>query len=107
MQLIKAVKEKRAADMRQVISISIKNSTIEQIEKLAKQAGVTVSFLAGEILDMGLAVGQSIEVFGQQVEGFVNRIMVANPVLKNAQKKAVKKPSRRTTKKPVKFGGRR
>jgi len=106
MELLKAVKEKKAADTRQVISISIKKETIAQIEKLASQAGVSVSYLAGEILDMGLAVGQSIEVFGQQVEGFVNRILVANPVLKNAQKKPIKK-GRRTTIKPVKIGGRR
>jgi len=103
MQLLKAVKNRKAAEMRQIISISIKKETIEQIDKLAKQAGVSVSYLAGEILDMGLAVGQSIEVFGQQVEGFVDRLLVANPALKKAQKK----PIRRTTKKPVKFGGRR
>jgi len=107
MELLKLVKERKNAATRQVISVSIKKETIEQIDKFAKQAGVSVSYLAGEILDMGLAVGQSIEVFGQQVEGFVERLLVANPMLKNAQKKTNKKPVRRITKKPVKFGGRR
>jgi len=103
MQILKALKDKRAADKRQVITISIKTKTIEQLEKLAQQANLSVSFLAGEVLDMGLALGQTVEVFGEQMENFAEKLLAANSVIH----KATKKPVRRTTKKPVKFGGRR
>jgi len=107
--MLKQLAEKRAAEKRLPLTIAVKAKTIARIEELAKQANLSVSFLASEILDLGVTVGDSIEVVGQELQGFVSNLLQANQVLeasKKAQKKSIK-PVRRTTKKPVKFGGRR
>jgi len=104
--MLQTFAEKKAAEKRLPLTIAVRAKTIAKIEDLAKQANLSVSFLASEILDLGISVGDSIEVVGQELQGFVEKLLTANPVLKKAQKKPVKKLSRRTTK-PVKFGGRR
>jgi Fe2+ transport system protein FeoA len=101
-EVVKKLKAEKEADRRFPITIALKAKTIAKIEELAKQSNLSVSSIASEILDMGLAVGDSIEVLGEQMTGFAEKVIVANSTLNKA-----KKPVRRTTKKPVKFGGRR
>jgi len=105
MALLNFIKDKKAAERRQVLTISIEAKTIEKLSKLAEQANVSVSFLAGEILNMGLAIGDSIEVLGEQMQGFTEKILAANATLPKAKKTEVRKAVKKTF--PTKFGGKR
>jgi len=104
MDLLKTIRQKREAIKRVPFTISLKQETIDAITELANEGNVSVSFLASEILEMGLEIGKSTQVLtdkiGELAENiFANQLPPAKQVLKkaNAQRR----------KKPVKFGGRR
>jgi len=105
MPLPQLLREKVAAEKRTPITISIEARTIRKLEELAKEGGISVSLLAGEILNMGLAVGESIEVLNEQMQGFADKILTANDTLTKAQKVEVKKAVKK--KFPVGFSGKR
>jgi len=105
MSLLNLLKEKRAAETRQVVSITMEAKTHKKLKELAEQANVSVSFIAGEILNMGLAIGDSIEVLGEQMQGFTEKILAANDTLTKAKKAEVRKAVKK--KFPTRFGGKR
>jgi len=105
MSLINFLKDKRAGEARHVVSLTLEAKTHKKLKELAEQANVSVSFIAGEILNMGLAVGDSIEVLGEQMQGFTEKILAANATLSKAKKTEVRKAVRK--KFPTRFGGKR
>jgi predicted DNA-binding ribbon-helix-helix protein len=105
MSLLNLLKDKKAAETRQVVSINMEAQTHRKLKELAEQANVSVSFLAGEILNMGLAVGDSIEVLGEQMQNFTEKILTANATLSKAKKTEVRKAVKK--KFPTGFSGRR
>jgi len=105
MALLNLLKEKKAAETRQVVSINMEAQTHKKLKELAEQANVSVSFLAGEILNMGLAIGDSIEVLGEQMQGFTEKLIAANATLSKSKKTAVRNAVKK--KFPTRFGGKR
>jgi len=105
MALLNLLREKKAAETRQVVSINMEAQTHKKLKELAEQANVSVSFLAGEILNMGLAIGDSIEVLGEQMQGFTEKLIAANATLSKSKKTAVRKAVKK--KFPTRFGGKR
>jgi len=101
MKLLDKLLEKKETERKKVVAVYLKETTINKIEELAKQANMSVSVLVGEILEMGLTIGDSVEIVGQQLEGFASKVLEAN----NMMLKVVKKPTRKTAKKS--FAGRR
>jgi len=112
MNIVQSIAKKRTAEKRQAITITIKSSTIKKIDDLARQANVSVSYLVGELLEMSVSIGGTIEVVGQELQNFVEKIVAANGTFSSvnaekSQKKTIKKGSQRKIAKPVLIGGRR
>jgi len=91
MSIIERLVAKKEAEKRVPLTVTVKAETMRKIEELAQQANFSVSFLVSEILDMGLAIGQTIDVVGQQMQGFADKIVAANSTLSKTQKRGIKK----------------
>jgi len=103
---IKAVK---AAEKRIPFTIALKAKTIARIEEIARGSGLSLSAIASEILEMGLSVGESVEVLGEQMQGFADKIIAANQTLTKAKKSEFRKAVKKTfpIRKKINRGGRR
>jgi len=105
MSIIQRLVAKKEAEKRVPLTITIKAETMRKVEELAEQANFSVSFLVSEILDMGLAIGQTIDVVGEQMQGFADKIIAANSTLLKAEKRGVKKRVKKVF--PKGFSGKR
>jgi len=105
MKILEKLVAKKEAEKRVPLTVTIKAETMRKIEELAEQANFSVSYLVGEILDMGLAIGHTIDVVGEQMEGFAEKIIAANSTLSKAQKTSFRKAVKK--KFPTGFSGKR
>jgi hypothetical protein len=61
-RLIKTVAEKAKKEQKMKVCTTIKRETYEALEKLAKEAEVSITFMLGELLEFGMKFGENIDL---------------------------------------------
>jgi len=103
--VVSKLRASKAEEKRVPITIALKAKTASKIEDIAKGSGLSVSSIASEILEMGLSVSESVEVLGEQMQSFTEKVLTANETLSKAKKDEVRKAVKK--KFPTGFSGKR